>query len=54
MKTKPKAEDKEQSSRFIETAKKLEADESGKAFDKVVGAVLPVTRKDSRKSRRSS
>lgn len=33
--------DKEQSARFIETARKLEADESGELFERAVAKVLP-------------
>jgi hypothetical protein len=33
-KPKPKPDDKEQSQRFVETAKALEADESGKVFER--------------------
>ena len=37
-------DDKEQSRRFVETAEKLEADESGKAFERALTAVtLPST-----------
>lgn len=39
-KPKPKLEDKEQSRRFVETARKLEADESGKAFKNTFGAIV--------------
>ena len=37
---KPKTSDKEQSERFIETARHLGADESGKAFDRAVNKLL--------------
>lgn len=40
-KRKPKLEDKEQSRRFVETARKLEADESGKAFEREFRKVVP-------------
>ena len=33
--------DPEQSARFLEMAKKLEADESGNAFDQALSAILP-------------
>ena len=33
---KPKPDDKEQSQRFVETAKQLESDESGKSFEKAL------------------
>ena len=39
-KAKPKLTDKEQSERFIKTARELGVDESGKAFDKIVDAVI--------------
>lgn len=54
-KAKPKLEDKEQSRRFIETARKLEADESGKSFervfDKVTGKSIPRASRHLGKSR---
>jgi len=37
---KKKASQKEQSERFIETARKLEADESGKSFEQAVSKLL--------------
>jgi len=36
---KPKPDDPEQSKRFEETAKRLEADESGQAFEKAMGTI---------------
>jgi hypothetical protein len=39
-KRKNKLTDKEQSERFIETARKLEADESGKAFEHAFALVV--------------
>lgn len=36
----PKSTDKKQSERFKETARILDADESGRAFDKAVGTLL--------------
>jgi len=48
-KRKPKLEDKEQSRRFVETARKLEADESGKAFKR---ALVQVVNSNTKKSRR--
>ena len=39
-KAKPKLTDKEQSERFIETARKLRVDESGKEFERTVKAVI--------------
>lgn len=39
-KRKPKLENKEQSRRFVETARKLEADESNKAFERVVKSLI--------------
>jgi hypothetical protein len=50
MKTKPKPKDKpsnpkpddpEQSRRFVETARRIEADESGKAFRRVFEKIVP-------------
>jgi hypothetical protein len=40
-KKKQKPDDKEQSQRFVETARELEADESGKSFDKALKNVVP-------------
>lgn len=40
-KTKPEPDNKEQSERFIETARELESDESGKAFERVVNKITP-------------
>jgi len=40
-KAKPKLSDKEQSARSIETARQLEADESGAAFNKVLEKLAP-------------
>lgn len=37
--------DPKQSSRFLETAKKLEVDETGKAFDRVLEVLAPKQRK---------
>ena len=43
MKTpKPKPDDKEQSQRFVEIARKLEADESGKSFERAFNTVAPI------------
>ena len=39
-KAKPKLTDKEQSERFIETARKLGADESGKDFDRAFKKII--------------
>lgn len=38
-KQKPEPDNKEQSQKFIETAKKLEVDESGKAFERAMTAI---------------
>jgi hypothetical protein len=38
-KPKPEPDDKEQSERFKETARQLETDESGEAFDRAFGVV---------------
>ena len=51
VKRKSKLEDKEQSRRFVETAHKLETDESGKAFKIVLGAIVA---KKSRSTRKGS
>lgn len=40
-----KLSQKEQSERFIATARELEVNESGDAFEKAVGVVLPQMRK---------
>jgi hypothetical protein len=40
-KPKPKQTDKEQSKRFIEKGRELEADESGEAFEQVFKKILP-------------
>ena len=37
-------EDEEQYARFIETARKLEADESGEKFERVMEKILPPKR----------
>ena len=38
-KKKRKPDDRQQSQRFVETAKKLEVDENGKAFERVLKSV---------------
>ena len=43
-KPKPKPDDKSQKERFIETARELEADESGKAFDRAFKRIVPPKR----------
>lgn len=50
-KGKPKLEDKEQSRRFVETARKLEADESDKHFERALSATVPpkVTQKQKKR-----
>jgi hypothetical protein len=40
-----KPDDAEQSRRFEETARELETDESRKAFERVLDAVVPVVKK---------
>jgi hypothetical protein len=40
-KPKPEPDDKEQSKRFIDTARELEVDESGKDFDKALNTLIP-------------
>ena len=42
--TKPKEDDKEQSERFIATARELQADESGAIFEKSVSKILSTKR----------
>ena len=39
-KAKPKLTDKEQSERFIETAHKLDVDETGKSFEQAVEKII--------------
>jgi hypothetical protein len=39
-KPKPEPDDTEQSQRFVETARKLEVDESGKSFERAISATL--------------
>ena len=38
-KPKPEPDDKEQSARFVETAKQLKVDESGKVFEEIITSV---------------
>lgn len=40
----PKRDDPEQSKRFEETAREVEADESGKDFQRAIKAVVPTKR----------
>jgi hypothetical protein len=40
-----KGSDKKQSARFIQTARELEADESGKRFMERLAAIIPAKRK---------
>ena len=44
-KRKAKKEDKEQSQRFVETARNLEVDESGAVFDRAINALAARIRK---------
>jgi hypothetical protein len=44
-KLKPKSDNEEQSQRFVDTAKMLEVDESGKLFDRAFKKITPVIRK---------
>lgn len=37
----PKPDDEEQSKRFEEAARKAESDESGKAFERAMGVIVP-------------
>jgi hypothetical protein len=46
MKNKPEKDDPDQSKRFVETAKKLEADKSDKEFEKVMEILSPVPKTD--------
>lgn len=39
-KKKPEPDDTEQSARFVETARELESDESGRAFERALGKVV--------------
>jgi hypothetical protein len=39
----PKADDKEQSKRFIEKAREIEADETGEAFERAIKKIVPRT-----------
>lgn len=39
-KSKPEPDDKEQSARFIETAKRLGADKGKEAFEKAIGKIV--------------
>ena len=40
-KAKPKQDNKEQSKRFIEKAREIEADETGEAFERALEEVIP-------------
>ena len=42
--TKPKQDDKEQSKRFIEKARELEADETGETFERAFTKIIPPKR----------
>ena len=44
---KPKKPDKDQAERFKETARQVEADESGEAFRQAMETILPPKKKDS-------
>jgi hypothetical protein len=50
MKSKPESDDKEQSKRFVEKAKELGFDESGKAFEIAIKTVIPKKKEDDRTS----
>jgi hypothetical protein len=41
---KPKPDDPEQSKRFEQTARELDADVTGSAFERAIGAVAPPTK----------
>lgn len=43
-KKKPEPDDKEQSARFVETAKALESDESGEIFENALRKIAPKIR----------
>jgi hypothetical protein len=45
-KPKPKQDDEEQSKKFIDAAKQLEADESGETFDRALSIITPKTLPD--------
>ena len=47
-KTKPKLTDKRQSERFKEAARKLEADETGKSFERAFSKIVPATKRPSK------
>jgi hypothetical protein len=49
-KPKPEPDDKEQSSRFVATAKALGVDESGRDFDRAMKSVIPPKPKLKKKS----
>ncbi len=49
----PPPDDEEQAKRFIETAKALEADKTGKAFDQAIGLVVPSFPQESINKRKS-
>jgi hypothetical protein len=38
---KPKPDDPEQSKRFVETAREIEADETGEAFERALRKIVP-------------
>ena len=38
---KPKRDDKEQSKRFVKKAREMEADKSGKAFERAMKKIVP-------------
>jgi len=42
-----------QSQRFVETARALEVDESGKAFERALGAILPKSKAEADKRERA-
>ncbi len=48
-KSKSKPDDPKQSQRFVETARKLEADETGKSFEKALNVVVKSKRRTSAK-----
>jgi hypothetical protein len=48
----PPPDDAEQAARFIETAKLLEADKTGEAFEQALGVVVPSAQQSSEKPKK--
>lgn len=53
-KPKPEPDDKEQSERFIQTAKELEADKNAEAFERAFGIVVPPQSSEQEKADKQS